>query len=91
MGNIGKCHNAQGELDQALEAYAQAGAVYQAAKGEDSGYCAWVNSMSALVHIKKGDLDCALQLLHGALSVYEVPLPYPATHCWLCLTTGLCR
>ena len=89
---IGGCHEAQGELHQALEAYAQAGAVRQAAFGEDSVQCASVNSQSARVHIKKFELDCAMQLLQGALRVFEVPLPYPATHCWLCLTTiGLCR
>ena len=87
---IGHCHNAQGELDQALEAYAQTGAVYQAAFGEDSAYCAVANSWLASVHIKKGELDCALQLLQGVPSVLEVPLPYPA-HCLLYLTTGLCR
>ena len=79
--SIGSCHQAQGELDQALEAYAQALAVFQATRGEDSVRCAWVNSESARVHIKKGELDCAL--LKGALPVLEVPLPYPAARCWL--------
>ena len=40
------------------------------------------NCNSASVHIKKGELDCVLQLLQGALLVLEVPLPYPGTHCW---------
>ena len=52
--------------------------MFQAAFGEGSMQCARVNAKSASVHIKKGELDCALQLLQGAPPVLEVPLPYPA-------------
>ena len=92
ISSIGKYHEAQGERwTRRWRLYAQAGEVFQATFGKDSVQCAIVNCAAASVHIKKGELDCALQLLQGALLVLEVPLPYPSTHCWLYLTTGLCR